>query len=229
MSGILTLVPTPIADDLDFHPHTIEVLQKAYDQNAIILVEEHKVARRKWLKNGLPREAIDSFKVFNEHNDQDSEQEILKALKQGRSVYLMSDCGLPAFCDPGTQLISLCHENKIKVTSLPFENSIALALALSGFDHRRFVFEGFLAREDRVRELKRIIKQPATVVLMDTPYRLAKLLKELEEINCPRQIFVAIDLNSKTELLCRGNIKQVVQSLNGVNKREFVIILDANG
>ena len=124
--SLLTIIPTPIDDESPLCVVATAKLNEAVKNNDLIIVEEHKVARRRWLKYGLPRQAIDHFLVYNEHTYNDVSSEVLAELKKGKSAFLMSDCGLPAFCDPGRQLIELCHQHNIKVTSTPFANSISL-------------------------------------------------------------------------------------------------------
>ena len=225
-SAKLTLIPTPISDELDLCPTAKSLLLGAVEKNELILVEEHKIARRRWLQYGLPREAIENFVLYNEHTVKECAPEILKELKNGRNAYLMSDCGMPAFCDPGRDLVELCHRAKIKVTSAPFANSIALAVALSGFDHSRFIFEGFIpARStERSKELKRILSQNITSIIMDTPYRLSKIIDEIIQVNPNKEICIALDLNSSEEEILRNNALHFKNKFNGA-KREFVIVI----
>ena len=226
MSGILTLIPTPISSDIALEPTAKELLEKGFHRGALILVEEHKIARRRWIKDGLPREAIDEFVLYNEHSFESAGEEALKKLKSGVDVFLFSDCGLPAFCDPGRKLVESCHERGIKVTAAPFANSIALGLALSGFDHDKFIFEGFIPakKEQRESELKRILKGKKTTILMDTPYRLMKFLGEIASIDAHREIFLGMNLNCPDEQLLRGNAKSIELKLKNP-KSEFILIL----
>ncbi len=219
--GRLILIPTPIDDD-----SPLETLAHRHLSNmpkdSMLLVEEEKNCRRRWLNWQLPRESIDLFTLYNEHTQEKLNPEIIKVLKKGKVVYLMSDCGLPAFCDPGQKLVDLCHKNKIQVTSTPFANSIALAMALSGFDHSEFFFAGFLPHKNRQEKLQEILKRKETVVLMDTPYRLEKLITELDDLDCSREAFLAMDLNTIDEQLERGKIKFLRRKWG---KREFILIL----
>ncbi len=128
----LILVPTPISDDLPLEKIALERLQEdALKEDVVLLVEEHKVARQRWLKWGLPREAIEKFMLYNEHTSDKMKNEVMTLLKSQKRAYLMSDCGLPAFCDRGQNLVDLCHKQGIQVTATPFPNSIALAIASS--------------------------------------------------------------------------------------------------
>lgn len=226
MKGTLTLIPTPINSEVHLDQSAVNILSEAYDNGALILVEEHKVARRRWIKEGLPREAIDKFELYNEHSFDTCGELAVKALKSGRNVMLMSDCGLPAFCDPGRKLVDRCHREKITVTSAPFANSISLALALSGFNHDRFIFEGFIAikKSERSKELKRILSQKVTSIVMDTPYRMERLLTEVNNINPEQEIFLAMNLNSADEQLLRGAVSKVKEQVK-IQKSEFILIL----
>lgn len=227
MSGKLILIPTPIDEHSLLHAAAQDILLKnCLDQNFILLVEEHKESRRRWLRWGLPREAIERFVLYNEHTRSELQAEILSELKQGKTVFLMSDCGLPGFCDPGQNLIRECHLQNIVVTSTPFFNSIALAVALSGIKHDRFVFEGFVPAkaQEREVELKRIANSEMVSILMDTPYRMMKLMEELKALCPTRECFIGLDLNKQTEQLLYGSVHSVFTKLPA-EKREFIFIL----
>jgi 16S rRNA (cytidine1402-2'-O)-methyltransferase len=224
----LILVPTPLTDELPLETVALEILRRdCLKSDVILLVEEHKVARNRWLKWGLPREAIEKFELYNEHTSEKMCLPLLKELKGGKKIYLMSDCGLPSFCDPGQNLVNLCHEEKLKVTSTPFPNSIALALALSGFSHSRFTFSGFIPVKspERINWMKAELKNPHTMIWMETPYRLKKLMEELIEMGVKRKIFLAMDLGAPSEKLLRGEAPKIYQTLKEGEKREFVLVV----
>ncbi len=227
----LILIPTPISDDHPLETVALELLKRdALKNDVILLVEEHKVARQRWLKWGLPREAIEKFQLYNEHTSDKMKVEMIKELKSGKKIYLMSDCGLPAFCDPGQNLVDLCHKQKIKVTATPFPNSIALAVSLSGFSHTRFLFSGFVPvkEPERTEWIKNELKRSETQVWMETPYRLKKLLEDLVKSGTKRDIFLGMDLGSSTEQLLRGQASQIIKDLGDAEKREFVLIVSPN-
>lgn len=233
MSGSLTLIPTPIFESLPLEPVALDLLRKeALNEQTLILVEEHKVARIRWLAWGLPRETIERFILFNEHTQEKLASEMVQSLKSGKNAVLMSDGGLPAFCDPGQALVNRCHENKIKVTATPFPNSIALAVALSGIPHQSFYFAGFLPtnsdeRKKRLEQLSRI--DSGAIVLMDTPYRLQALLKDLSTSPFKsKKIFVGTSLNTPDEHLFQGSLATVTKQIGELNKVEFVIVIQAH-
>lgn len=226
----LVLIPTPLQDD---HPLESVALARLKEdclkENVTLLVEEHKVGRQRWLKWGLPREAIERFVLFNEHTRDEATPEIVKKLKSGQTVYLLSDCGLPAFCDPGQELVDLCHRRGIRVTATPFPNSIALAIALSGFSHRSFIFSGFVPVKNPEREnwMKGELRRKETQVWMETPYRLKKLLEELEKLSPKRELFLGMDLGGSEEKLLRGEAHVLNAQVSEGEKREFVLVISS--
>ncbi|MBU6154268.1 MAG: hypothetical protein KGP28_08185 [Bdellovibrionales bacterium] len=227
----LILIPTPIEDSLPLEPIALEVLKDAAaDPATLLLVEELKAGRTRWLRWGLPRETIERFTAYNEHTESELFPRIANELRNGTRAVILSDGGLPAFCDPGQRLVDACHEAGIKVTATPFPNSIALALALSGFDHRSFHFAGFLPAqgEERKRSLEQLqATQKCTLVLMDTPYRMKALLQAVGESALKnRKIFLATGLNSPAEQLFRGKVKDVLSALQGLEKAEFVLVVE---
>jgi 16S rRNA (cytidine1402-2'-O)-methyltransferase len=230
-TGTLTLIPTPLSELGELEPVAFRVLSAAAtedNENSIFVIEDLKPGRRRWLSFKLPRETIEHFVLYNEHTAALAAKELLAKLQQGKNVFLMSDGGLPAFYDPGVELVNLCHQNNIKVTSTPFCNSVSLALALSGFSHRKFWFEGFLPIDANERQaaIKNILNLKTTAILMDTPYRLKRVLEEFQSAwgSSKKKIFIAMDLNSETEELRRGSPKELLSVINDV-KREFVLIV----
>lgn len=230
-NGVLVLVPTPIAENVPLEGVAFSILEKAcleeMDQS-VFVIEDLKPGRKRWLSFKLPRSAVDHFKLYNEHTAKEVVNELLSDLKSGKNVYLMSDGGLPAFYDPGVELVNLCHQNKIKVTATPFANSVALALALSGFSHQKFWFEGFLPLEndERIKTLKNLYSLKNTAILMDTPYRLKRVLEECQEVQdkSSKRLFLAMDLGSETEECLRGTPVELLSSITEL-RREFVLVI----
>jgi 16S rRNA (cytidine1402-2'-O)-methyltransferase len=231
----LTLIPTPIDEDSPLETVALEALKKASQDlekgKALIVIEDLKPGRRRWLKWGLPRSVVESFTLYNEHTRKEALGNLIQFLNKGGDVYLMSDGGLPAFYDPGVELVDQCHVNKIKVTSTPFCNSISLALALSGLDHQQFYFGGILPRksEDRGPFLKELLNQKMTTIVLDTPYRLKKTLEELKGVwgkskASKKLAFLALDLNRDSEELFRGNPDSLMRNV-GEFKREFILVI----
>jgi 16S rRNA (cytidine1402-2'-O)-methyltransferase len=228
LKGILTLIPTPIDEISPLEQVAFSILDKASkDLNKnIIVIEDLKPGRRRWLRFGLTRDVVDDFVLYNEHTRSKVSSELLIELKKGRNVFLMSDGGLPAFCDPGIELVRDCHRNSIKVTSTPFPNSISLALAMSGIDHQSFSFAGFLPIKspEREAELDKFLSRKETTIFMDTPYRMKKLLSELSGKAKGRDTFLAMDLNGDNQECLFGEINSIIRKINDF-KREFILII----
>ena len=241
--GQLFLIPTPIAPGQMLESTARTMLIKAWEQgpaSSLFLIETPKAGRAQWAQFGLPREAISHLIAYNEQTRQELLPTVIQALLQGKTVYLMTDGGLPAFMDPGAELVRACHEHKICVRATPFPNSVLLALALSGFPHQQFIFEGALPRESqaRLQALQEYWRRPSTVVLLDAPYRLQKILQMLLEISMGRvghrEIFLALDLQSNAErhlLFSSQDIsslqKELDRQLN--NKYEFILVIGPLG
>jgi len=233
-NGILTLIPTPLSETGELEPVAFNLLSKAASleerDKSVFVIEDLKPGRRRWLQFKLPRECVDSFVLYNEHTASVVSKDLLGLLESGKNVYLMSDGGLPSFYDPGVELVALCHRNHIRVTSTPFFNSVILALALSGFNHKKFWFEGFLPLDgsERISVLKKLLTQKHTSILMDTPYRLKRVLEELQENwasnTTSKKIFLGMDLNCETEELFLGSPKELLNKVKDF-KREFVLII----
>lgn len=226
MKGKLILVPTPIDEETPLESVAKERLLKACSENAVFAIEDLKPGRRRWLRYGLPRDQVDNFVLYNEHTRDEAIDKLMSELKKGRDVYLMSDAGLPAFCDPGKNLVDRAHQSGITVTATPFANSISLAIALSGYSHDRFVFEGFIPVKDPERRdvLKDIAAEKRPVVIMETPYRLTKLLQEMVETMPDREICLAMGLGMSEEQVVRAKPAKLLEQFSG-QKIPFVLVL----
>tara|TARA_B100000925_G_C21995290_1_gene468639 strand:+ start:66 stop:776 length:711 start_codon:yes stop_codon:yes gene_type:complete len=232
MYGKLYLIPTPIDGESKLCTENFNLLSEAClnEKVSTFVVEDPKPARRAWIRFGLDRKFIENFVYYNEQTRQAVLKELIEELKSGKNVYLMSDCGIPAFCDPGVELVDLCHKKGIKVTAGKFNNSVILALACSGFSHKKFNFFGFAPRKspEREREILEFLTCRQTSILMDTPYRMDKLLTEIRTIEKAKGIsstyVLAMDLNKATEVIIRGNIDKIKSQITQGKKYEFILV-----
>lgn len=228
----LILVPTPIDEISPLESVAFELLKKASEasfERCVLVVEDAKPARRRWIRYGLDRRAIENFVYFNEHTKNELAPKLVEQMKSGKQVYLMSDAGLPAFCDPGRELVDLAHRVGLSVSMTPFANSSLAALVLSGFSSEPFVFQGFLPKKGEKREgaLQRLAQTLSTQVVMETPYRLGSFLKELaahSELK-NRRMCLALDINTSEEQVVLGNARELEREFAG-QKRAFVLVID---
>lgn len=232
--GILTLIPTPLCDESVLDQSALALIQEALLQResglreAVFVVEDIKPGRGLWLRSNLPRTEVDQLRCYNEHTKTQIIPELIQKLQSGSDVYLMSDGGMPAICDPGVELVDACHQHHLRVRSAPLANAVIQALALSGFQTAPFIFWGFPPKDkiQRAAFFQQLKQERKTQVLMETPYRLERVLSELSEAlgSDPRLCLIAIDLNRPSEALYRGSVLSLFKKLQG-QKAEFVLVL----
>lgn len=222
VSGVLYLVATPIGNFDDITIRALNVLKNV----DVIVGEEFRECRR-LLKHYSIEKPIE---LINEHNEHGESEKIIEQMKTGKNVALISDAGTPVFSDPGRLLVKKCIVNKIKVVPIPGASSLLPALIVSGFDIDKFVFAGWLSpkRERRKHELKELIKEKRTIAIMDTPYRLLQLLRDMSEVyDNRRKLCLAYNLTMDDEEIFYGTAKYLYESLSKRNlKGEFVIVVE---
>jgi len=171
-----------------------------------------------------------AVETLNEHNEHAAASVMIDVLKQGKSVALISDAGTPVFSDPGRVLVEKAINQNIKIVPVPGASSLLPALIVSGFSIKEFVFAGFLSpkRERRLTELRDLRKEQRTIVLMDTPYRLVQLLRDMADVfGETRRVCVAFDLTLPTEEIFHGTAPTLYQKfLKEEKKGEFVVVLE---
>ncbi|MBE0644435.1 MAG: 16S rRNA (cytidine(1402)-2'-O)-methyltransferase [Bacteroidetes bacterium] len=219
--GTLYIVGTPIGHPDDISLRAIEVL-KSVDY---IACEERKVAMRLLSRHQIEKDLVE----VNEHTEKEESEQIILDLAMGKSVALISDCGMPVFADPGTHLLTEALDTGIYVTAIPGPTSLTTALALSGFDAHRFYFYGFLSpkTEERRAELSQLRHFHAPIVFLDAPYRLLQVLEDMAAaFGNGRRAAVASDLTLKHEEVRRDRLDSLVKHFQkDRRKREFVIIV----
>jgi 16S rRNA (cytidine1402-2'-O)-methyltransferase len=222
MKKALYIISTPIGNYDDITLRAIKVLNLV----DFIICEEFKEARRILSHLGIKKELYE----LNEHNELDATNELFSEIMNGRTAGLISDCGTPLFSDPGYQLVKMCIANNIRVIPVPGVDSILPALVGSGFEVNSFHYYGWLSpkKNSRRRQLLVLKKRKELIVLLETPYRLKSLLRDVvkimgDEIPCA----LAYELTKPKERFYRGKIKRVLAAAEKENlKGEFVLILD---
>ena len=223
MAGDLYLVATPIGNWEDITLRALRILKEV----DLVVYEERKEGSRLLRHYGIEK----PVESLNEHNEAASTQIILERLRQGKSVALISDAGTPAFADPGQLLVRKAIGAGIRIVPVPGASSLLPALILSGFSIDEFVFQGFLSpkRNRRITELQQLKREPRTIVLMDAPYRLAQLVRDIAEVfGSSRRVCVAFDLTLPTEEILRGTAPELYQRLSKEDRKgEFVLLLES--
>jgi 16S rRNA (cytidine1402-2'-O)-methyltransferase len=163
---------------------------------------------------------------FFEHNELKRLPQLLKRLRQGEVVALVSDAGMPGICDPGYRLIKAALDEGLPVEVLPGPSAIETALVASGFTTDSFIFLGFLPRKKReLREkLKQIAAEPRTCVAFESPRRLKTTLEEAAATLGERQVAVCRELTKKFEEIQRGSAFELAALLPEKIKGEIVLV-----
>ncbi len=223
--GKLILVTTPIGSYSDITFRALRFLKEA----EFLVCEDSKETSKLLRFFGIKKE----LHLLNEHNESDSVPEYIAKLISGVNITLVSDCGTPAFADPGLVLVNQCILNNIDIEFVHGANSVISALTVSGFDISRFYFFGFLSQKNEIRlkEIKNLSVLPYPVILMDTPYRLINLLNDIADALPERNISLSMNLSTPDEKHFRGTASIVIAMLKEIfgdakPKAEFILTLD---
>jgi 16S rRNA (cytidine1402-2'-O)-methyltransferase len=221
-SGKLYIVATPIGNPKDITLRALEILKKV----DVVICEEYRQGSKLLHQLGVENELL----TLNEHNEAEEAQNILIRLARGETMAIISDAGTPVFADPGQRLLELLYQSGVPVSPIPGPASLMAALSLCDFPITRFVFAGFPPRKTELREKFLADYQSITVplILMDTPYRLTKMLEEVQTVfGKNQQILLACDLTLQKESIFRGAVSEILPKVHG-QKREFILILNLN-
>ena len=206
-NGILYIVGTPIGNLNDITPRAINVLQNV----SLIACEDTRQTKKIMSKFNISNKLIS----FNKHNSSIKIPKIIKDLKEGKSIAIVSDAGTPGICDPGEDIAKSVRSQGIDIICIPGACAAITALVSSGLPSSSFVFEGFLPRKQSERDkiLLEISKNIKTTIIYESPKRLKKLLKELFDFcGGNREIMVARELTKKFEEHIGNNINEVSES-----------------
>jgi 16S rRNA (cytidine1402-2'-O)-methyltransferase len=200
----LYLVPTPIGNLEDITLRAIRILGEVDG----ILAEDTRNSGQ-LLKHLNISKPLYSHHAHNEHTGVPG---VIKMLKEGKSLALISDAGTPGISDPGYLLVKACVDNGIEVESLPGATAFVPALVNSGFPTDRFVYEGFLPhKKGRQTRWKALAEEERTIVLYESPHRLVKALEQIIEFISPeRQVMVGRELSKMHEQMVRGTATEVL-------------------
>jgi 16S rRNA (cytidine1402-2'-O)-methyltransferase len=200
----LYLVPTPIGNLEDITLRAIRVLEEVDG----ILAEDTRNSGQ-LLKHLNISKPLYSHHAHNEHTGVPG---VIKMLKEGKSLALISDAGTPGISDPGYLLVKACLDNGIEVESLPGATAFVPALVNSGFPTDRFVYEGFLPhKKGRQTRWKALAEEERTIVLYESPHRLVKALEQIIEfISTDRLVMVGREISKLHEQMVRGTATEVL-------------------
>lgn len=221
MDAGLYLVGTPIGNLGDISFRALETLREA----DLIVAEDTRHTRRLTERYEI-KTRLASCHKFNEV--QRAEQ-IVGWIEGGQAVAMVTDSGMPGISDPGARVVARCRAAGVPVTAIPGPTAVATAVALSGLGERGFVFAGFLPHKSggRKRDLLKWAEVDLPVVFYESPYRLVKLMNEIEEyLGAERGVFVGRELTKKFEELAAGTPAEIRARYEGRKvKGECVVIV----
>ncbi len=225
MAGILYLVATPIGNVQDMTFRALEVLRSA----DLVVCEERREGEKLLKHFGISK----PLEQLNEHNEAAATHTVLLALSAEKSVALVSDCGTPVFSDPGQMLVRAATGAGVRIVPIPGASSLMPALTVTGFAIDQFLYYGWLSpkKERRRAELRQLQRERRTIVLMETPYRLSALLRDLADtFGDTRRCCLAFNLTLPDERIFHGTARELYRDLGPKDlKGEFVIVVEGHG
>lgn len=219
----LYIVATPIGHLSDITLRALSILS----QVDFVVCEDTRVTGRLLQHYGIRVPKIS----HHAHNEKESTSRILRELRQGKSVALVSDAGTPLVSDPGSYLIRAAVAENLTVTSIPGACAAIVGLSLSGLDTSAFTFVGFLPAKSivRINMLAQYQSNPETLVFYEAPHRLLKVLHDMLNVLGDRKVSIARELTKKFEDIFRGQLSQSIEYFeNKSPKGEFVIIVEGS-
>lgn len=219
--GELYIVATPIGNLEDITLRAINVLKEV----DLIAAEDTRHSLK--LLNHL--EISKPLISYHRHNEDTRTDLLIKELKEGKSIALISDAGTPGISDPGEEVIKKCIEENIKMVPIPGACAMINALICSGIDTTEFTFLGFLPlnKKNRSQKLEEIKNSNKTLILYEAPHKIKSTLSDLKNVIGDRDIVIARELTKIHEEFLRGNINELIEKTENI-KGEMVLIINKN-
>jgi len=217
---MLYIVSTPIGNLKDITLRAIETL-KSVDLIAAEDTRHTKILTRQY-------QIETPLTSYFEHNKVKKADYILKQMKEGKSVALVTDAGTPGISDPGYHLINLAKNNGISITVIPGATALIAALSLSGLPSDSFIFLGFPPVKSGARQnkLKQFKEETKTIIFYESPYRVMKTLKDIEEVLDDPYVVCAREITKKFEEVLEGKASELLEKMKKHKpKGEFVLLL----
>ena len=222
MAGILYLCATPIGNLEDMTFRVIRTLKEV----DLIAAEDTRNSIK--LLNHF--EIKTPMTSYHEYNKIEKGHKLVEKLQEGMNIALITDAGTPGISDTGEELVKMCYEAGIEVTSLPGAAACITALTLSGLSTRRFAFEAFLPTDKKEHQevLKELQEETRTMILYEAPHRLLKTLKELEEVfGSDRKLTVCRELTKKHETAFQTTFSEAIAHYEETEPRgECVLVIE---
>ena len=221
MKGKLYLCATPIGNLEDITFRVLRTLKEA----DLIAAEDTRNSRK--LLNHF--EIKTPMTSYHEYNKYEKGRWLIRQMEEGKQIALITDAGTPGISDPGEELVAMCWEAGVEVTSLPGPAACVTALTVSCLSTRRFSFEAFLPQDKKQRQevLEEMKRDTRTLILYEAPHRLIKTLEELLKELGNRRITVCRELTKKHETLFKTDLEKALDWYReNPPKGECVLVLE---
>src|SRR3954465_2572830 len=226
LTGTLYIVATPIGNLADMSTRAIAILRTV----DLIACEDTRTTRTLLSHYGVATRSI----ALREHNERAASDKLIKELREGKSIALVSDAGTPAVSDPGAWLVAQAHKAGVRVSPVPGASAAAAAFSAAGFPSAHFLFAGFLPAQGAAR--RRALESldvPYPVVLYEAPHRIEETLKDLTgRLGGEREMVIARELTKRVAEVGALRVGRASEWLAGRRERrqgEFVLVLAAGG
>ncbi|BBW98083.1 16S rRNA (cytidine(1402)-2'-O)-methyltransferase [Geobacillus icigianus] len=219
--GTLYVVPTPIGNLEDMTFRAVRTLREV----DVIAAEDTRQTKKLLAHFDIHTPLVS----YHEHNKYASGRQLVEWLKEGKTVALASDAGMPGISDPGYELIAAALAERCSVVPLPGPNAALTALVASGLPTDRFLFVGFLgrAKKEKREQLQSLQAVTETLIFYEAPHRLKETLALMYEVFGERRIAIGRELTKRFEEFIRGDLSEAVAWVETADIRgEFCLIVE---
>ncbi len=217
---MLYLVSTPIGNLEDITLRALRILKEVN----LIAAEDTRQTRRLLTHYNIQTPLTSYF----EGNQQMKGDQLIKRLKAGETIAIVSDAGTPIISDPGYPLLRGCIEAEIPIVPIPGASAVVTAASISGLPLHNFTFEGFLSPKSgkRKRQLSVLADEERTLILFESPHRIRRFLEDVLEMVGERDIVIARELTKRFEEVFRGSVSEALEKFRNTEPRgEFTIVI----
>jgi len=221
--GKLYICGTPIGNLEDITLRCLKTLRKV----DLIAAEDTRHTRKLLNRYSIHK----SLTSYHEFSKEKKNQYIVKYLKEGNDVALVSDAGMPGICDPGYEIINMAIRNSIEVIPIPGVSALTAALVVSGFNMNNFIFEGFIPKKNTEKKqfFLKLKEERRTIIFYESPFRIKDTINMILNIIGDRKIVICREITKQYEEILRGFISEVIERINSrIIKGELTIVLEGN-
>ena len=219
--GKIYLVPTPIGNLKDITLRALEVLE-----NCDIVAAEDTRQSLKLLNHFNIKKPLISY---HQHNEETKGDELIRRANMGEVIAVVSDAGSPGISDPGAVIVRKCIDQGVEFEVLPGAVALTTALIYSGFDTTKFLFRGFLPREnkDKIKVIEDIKEAKETLIFYEAPHRLLQTLGFLKDNLGDRKAAIGRELTKLHEEILRGTLGELILHYEELSPRgEYVVLVE---